>query len=301
MPNEITSANLAQAIAKLVAAEALPALAAQFSMALLVNRDFEPTLAKAGDVVNVPISPVLTANNIAEAGTVVNQNPNLGNAQIVLNKHLESTFVVNDVVNAVANISLLRTYMQPAMIAIAEGVESDLLNLYPLFTSNAAVGGTTAIDEARVDAAETALFDARVPASEPRYLMLASAAYGKLRQIGRFSENLTYGNGLPIQTGQVLQVKGFNVFRSQLVPKVTDNYNLAFTRNAIGLATRRLPMPLPGTGAIAEYAELPGSGIGCRVVMSYQPSTLSQQFTVDILYGVGVLRNNHAVQVRSND
>jgi hypothetical protein len=33
--------------------------------------------------------------------------------------------------------------------------------------------------------------------------------------------------------------------------------------------------------------------------MSYQPNTLAQQFTVDILYGVGVLRNSHGVQVRS--
>jgi len=33
--------------------------------------------------------------------------------------------------------------------------------------------------------------------------------------------------------------------------------------------------------------------------MSYQPQTLSQQFTVDVLYGVAALRNNFAVQVNS--
>ena len=60
---------------------------------------------------------------------------------------------------------------------------------------------------------------------------------------------------------------------------------------------RRLPQPLLGTGAIAEYAEL--GNFGMRVVMSYQPNTLAQQFTVDVLYGVGVLRNNHGVVVRS--
>ena len=53
---------------------------------------------------------------------------------------------------------------------------------------------------------------------------------------------------------------------------------------------RRLPQPLPGTGAIAEYAEL--GNFGMRVVMSYQPNTLAQQFTVDVLYGCGVLRNS---------
>jgi hypothetical protein len=74
-------------------------------------------------------------------------------------------------------------------------------------------------------------------------------------------------------------------------------HNIAFARNAMGLAIRRLPKPLPGTGAIAEYAEVGNFGI--RVVMSYQPNTLAQQFTVDILYGVGVLRNSHGVQVRS--
>ena len=38
---------------------------------------------------------------------------------------------------------------------------------------------------------------------------------------------------------------------------------------------------------------------GMRVVMSYQPNTLAQQFTVDVLYGAAVLRNTHCVQVRS--
>ena len=40
-------------------------------------------------------------------------------------------------------------------------------------------------------------------------------------------------------------------------------------------------------------------GFGVRVLMSYQPNTLAQQFTVDILYGAGILRNSHGVQVRT--
>ena len=48
---------------------------------------------------------------------------------------------------------------------------------------------------------------------------------------------------------------------------------------------------------IAEYAEL--GNFGVRVVMSYQPNTLAQQFTVDVLYGAAVLRNSFGVQVSS--
>ncbi len=71
-------------------------------MGNLVNRDYEPVLANTGDTVNVPIPPVLVANNIAEGGTVSPQNPSLGNAQIVLNTHAEATFQIPDVTKALA-------------------------------------------------------------------------------------------------------------------------------------------------------------------------------------------------------
>ena len=83
----ITSANVANAIVKLVAADALPALVGNLVMGNLVNRGYEPTLAQAGDTVNVPIAPQLVANNIAEGNPVQPQNAALGNAQIVLNTH----------------------------------------------------------------------------------------------------------------------------------------------------------------------------------------------------------------------
>jgi hypothetical protein len=300
----ITSSNVANAIVKLVAADALPALMGNLVMGNLVNRDYEPSLAQAGDTINVPIPPTLVANNIAEGGTVVTQNPNLGNAQILLDTHAEATFLVPDVTKVLAVPDLLRLYMQPAVVALAEKIETDLLGLYAFFTANTPVGtGGTALTEAVVDAAETALFSAKVPASASKYLIVDPDTYSTLRQIPRFSEYNTAGDaGLrALVDGSVGKMKDFFIFRSQFVAKtgsapVTTN-NLAFAKNAVGLVVRRLPQPLPGTGAIAEYAEL--GNFGMRVTMSYQPNTLAQQFTVDVLYGVGPLRNNHAVQVRS--
>ncbi|MFN7920742.1 MAG: P22 phage major capsid protein family protein [Bryobacteraceae bacterium] len=303
MPS-ITSSNVAQAIVKLVAADALPALMGNLVMGNLVNRDFEPVMAQAGDTINVPIPPTLVANNIAEGGSVVTQNPSLGNAQIVLNTHAEATFQIPDVTKVLAVPDLLRLYMQPAVVALAEKIETDLLGLYSQFTANASVGTAgTALTEAAIDAAETALFNAKVAPSQQKYLVVSGDAYGQLRQISRFSDYSTAGEaGLrALIDGSVGKLKDFFIFRSQYVPKtgsgpVTTN-NLAFAKNAIGLVMRRLPQPLPGTGAIAEYAEL--GNFGMRVIMSYQPNTLAQQFTVDVLYGAGVLRNNHAVQVKS--
>jgi hypothetical protein len=300
----ITSANVANAIVKLVAVDALPALVSNLVMGNLVNRDYEPTLAHAGDTVNVPIPPTLVANNIAEGGTVQTQNPNLGNAQIVLNTHAEATFQIPDVTKVLAVPDLLRLYMQPAVVAIAERIESDILSLYSQFSANGPIGTAgIPLTEALIDSAETVLFQAKVPAAAAKYLVVDPGTYSALRQIPRFSEYYTAGEaGLrALVDGAVGKIKDFFVFRSQLVQRTgsgpVSTHNLAFARDAIGLVVRRLPQPLPGTGAIAEYAEMGNFGI--RVVMSYQPNTLAQQFTVDVLYGAAVLRNSFAVQVNS--
>src|SRR2546427_814729 len=300
----ITSGNIANAIVKLVAADALPVLVGNLVMGNLVNRDYEPVLAQAGDTVNVPVPPTMVAYNIAEGGTVQTQNPSLGNAQIVLNTHAEATFQIPDVTKVLAVPDLLRIYMEPAVAAIAQKIETDLLALYAGFTANTPVGTAgTAITEATIDSAETALFLAKLPPTEPKFMVVDAATYSTWRQIPRFSEFQTAGDaGLrTLIDGTVGKVKDFFVFRSQFIQKTgsapVTTHNLAFTKSAIGLVVRRLPQPLPGTGAIAEYAEL--GNFGMRVVMSYQPNTLAQQFTVDVLYGVGVLRNNHGVQVNS--
>ncbi|HWC99467.1 MAG TPA: P22 phage major capsid protein family protein [Candidatus Sulfopaludibacter sp.] len=300
----ITSSNVANAIVKLVAADALPVLVGNLVMGNLVNRDYEPALANAGDTINVPIPPTMIANNILEGGTVTPQNPSLGNAQIVLNTHAEATFQIPDITKVLAVPDLLKIYMQPAVAAIAQKIESDLMNLYVGLDANAPVGTAgSPITEATIDAAETALFLAKVPPSEPKFMVVDAATYSAWRQIPRFSEFQTAGDaGLrTLVDGSVGKIKDFYLFRSQFVQKTGSSpvttHNMAFTKDALGLVIRRLPQPLPGTGAIAEYAEL--GNFGMRVVMSYQPNTLAQQFTVDVLYGCGVLRKTSGVQVNT--
>jgi hypothetical protein len=222
----------------------------------------------------------------------------------VLNTHAEATFQIPDVTKVLAVPDLLRIYMQPAVVAIAEKIESDLMNLYAGFSANTPLGTAgTPITEALIDQAETTLFQAKVPSNQPKYLVVDSNTYSAMRQIPRFSEFQNTGEaGLrAVVDGTIGKIKDFFVFRSQYVQKTgsspINTHNMAFTKDAIGLVIRRLPQPLPGTGAISEYAEL--GNFGMRVTMSYQPNTLSQQFTVDVLYGCAILRNNFAVQVNS--
>jgi hypothetical protein len=302
MPS-ITSANAVNAIPKLVAAQALPALHAEFVMAALVNVNYSDELAQYGDTVNVAIPPTLVANNIIESGTVQTQNPSLGNAQIVLDTHAEASFFIPDITAALVRPDLMMTYMQPAVIALATRIETDILDQYALFTTNTPVGGTSAMDESRIDAAETTLFNAFVPDTEPKYLVVSGTAYGQSRQIPRFTEHQTSINEnqvSPLQSGRMVgQVKSFTMVRSQLVPKVGGTtYNLAFARNALALVVRRLPIAPAGMGVVQDYMSLGGFGI--RATLSYQPNQLGMQVTLDTFYGVGPLRQSFAVLVETN-
>jgi len=296
----ITSANVAEAIVKLVAADALPALVGNLVMGNLVNRSYEADLANQGDTVNIPIPPTMAANNIAEGGSIQAQNPSLGNAQVVINVHAESSFQIPDVTRVLAHPDLLNMYMMPAIISLAERIESDLTQLYLNLTANAAVGtGNTTITESVIDSAETALFNAKVPDSLPKFLVVSGSTYSDMRQITRFSEDkVSPEMASVVPSGQVGRIKNFYVMRSQYVSKVSNTtYNLGFARDAFALVMRMLPKPLPNTGAVAEYASM--GNFGMRVVLSYAPSTLAQQFTVDCLYGVAVLRNVFGLQVLS--
>ncbi len=159
-------------------------------------------------------------------------------------------------------------------------------------------GGAGLGSESVIDSAEKVLFKSKMAAGLSKYLVVSADAYSDLRQIPRFTENRTVGSGDAIQSGNVGKLKDFDIYRSQLIVPISGTtYNLAFARDAFALVTRQLPQPLPGTGAIAMYVN--EGNFGFRVVMSYAPNTLAQQFTVDVLYGIAVLRNIFGLQVLS--
>ena len=299
----ITSANVANAIVKLVAVDALPALVSNLVMGNLVNRDYEPRW----------LTPEIrsTCRFLRPWWPTTSRRAARFRRRIRIGKRADCAQHARrgDVSNSGCDEGPGGAGPSKAVHAAGGGgdrgtIESDILNLYSQFSANTAVGTAgVALTEAIVDQAETALFQAKVPSVASKYLVVDPVSYSAMRQIPRFSEYYSAGDaGLrALVDGAVGKIKDFFVFRSQLVPLTgsgpVNTHNLAFARDAIGLVIRRLPQPLPGTGAIAEYAEMGNFGI--RVVMSYQPNTLGQQFTVDVLYGTAVLQNSFGVQVNS--
>ncbi len=260
----VTSMNVATAITKLVAVDVLPALVGELVMGNLVRRDFEPQVVQPGDQVDFL------------------------DRKVEMSQFIESTFQIPDVTKVLAIPDLLQLYMRPAVVALAEKIETDLHALRVRFSD---VSDSESSIEQILDDVEVELFQVGIPAGKPKYLVTDAATYLRLRQLPRFSEFQSASDaGLrSLVDGSIGKIRDFYVFRSRHVDR-----GLAFTQDSMALVMRRITQPLPGTGAIAEYAEFGNFGI--RVVCSYQPNTLAQQFTVGLLYGCQVMHEKHGVR-----
>jgi hypothetical protein len=313
-----------------IAANAVSMVNERLLVGNLVVRNFDPVLAQPWDTINIPVMPLLASH---AAGPI---RP-FGNARITLDKHIESTFEVPDITVALDHPELLRNRMLPCVVALAECIETSLLKLHTHFTPVGTPGSL--IDEGVIDAAETALFRARVPLHRLKFLVIGAADYGAARDLPRFREfrvknlfpmrhgfifsdvsNGTTDLNLPLAEGTLVGcwkgillllrspyiitsepiVRAYNLAETGTVTvqrPVGTRHNLAFAREAIGLITRRLPQITGTNGSVSRYSESPSFGM--RVVMGYNPKTLAQQFTLDLLYGCGVLREGFGVQVNS--
>jgi len=65
-------------------------------------------------------------------------------------------------------------------------------------------------------------------------------------------------------------------------------------------ASRGLPLPPPGTGALGTVMTDPVTGLTMRMVTSWNPSIGSMQITLDLLYGFAPMRPEHLVLISTS-
>lgn len=114
-------------IPELWAREGLALLNSNLVMAQLVNRDFEPEVAKFGDVVNTRRPGEFKIRRKKDGTPLVQQDATATNVQVPLDQWFYSSFVIRDGEGTKSFQELSQIYLQPAMKTIAEGVDRALL------------------------------------------------------------------------------------------------------------------------------------------------------------------------------
>lgn len=297
----ITTTEAAGFIPEIWAATALGYLKANTVMARLVNRNFENLVANQGDTINVPRRGSLTVNSKAANTGVTLQTPTADTIPLVLNKHEEVSFLVEDVAAAQSNQDIISGYISDGIQKIAEKIDADLLALYSGFSATPidATSGSGGVTATTVTEARRILNAAKVPLTD-RYIVWHEDAEKELLNIEKFTSSDFGDDGSAVREAVIGRKYGFMHLMDQQVPVAAGECkNLAFHRDAMMLATRPLPAPPPETGA--RGVTMAEDGFSIRVLYGYNMQYLGMQVTIDILYGVAELRDNHAVVIRSTE
>ncbi len=299
MPN-ITTTEVNDALATIIAAEALGYLKSNTVMTRLVTRDWDNEVATHGQVVKIPFRGSLSTNAKAANTVVTLQAPADTSVSVTLNQHKEVSFLIEDIAKALARPDYLQGYMEDGMKVIAEDIDGYLLNLYSGFSQ--AIDATTGLGEVAFRNGRRLLNSAKAPLAD-RWAVLHEDAEYELLGIEKFT-NRDYaelqGSPAGLLDAYVGRFMGFRVFLNQGVKVAAGQCkNLFFQRQALALVTRPLPPAPDGMGVIQTVMD--EDGVGVRVTLSYNADHLGVQVTIDVLYGAAELRDAFGVVVSTDE
>lgn len=297
----ITSTQVDDSTATVIAAQALGYLKANTVLAQLVAKDWNDEVATHGKIVRIPFSGSLSANAKAEGAVVTLQQPADSKVEVTLDKHKEVSFLLEDYAAAISRPDWLRRYMADGMAVLAEQIDTDIAALYSgLSQTIAALTANGGLKDSDFREARRLLNAAKAPLSE-RFAVLHEDAEKEFWGIEKFV-NADYraaiGGALAGAYGGTAY--GFNVFLDQKIAvAATQCKNLFMHRDALVLVTRPLPAAPAGAGVIQKV--MAEDGLGLRVTLSYNADYLGVQCTVDVLYGVAELRDTFGIAVSTTE
>lgn len=303
MVDTVSVTEAAEFIPTIVSQESLLAVKGSIVVPMLINRNLETDKRfSIGDTCNVPIPGTFSVNSKAAQTAVTLQNPTATKVSVTLDQHSEVTFIIEDIVTALAGDTLPQ-HAYNAGVAHAESLETYLCGLFNTFSGSTLGTAGTAVTLPLLTQIRQALFDAKVPKADLDGLsfVCSSGDGAALLQIERFTSAEKVGGNKAIINGALRRYFGLDVFESQFIEVTAgspnQNENMAFHRDAMMLVTRMLADVPPGFGTRSNFVQ--SDGVGFRQLFSYDNGVLGFKFTQDILYGAAKLRDAFGQRVLS--
>lgn len=286
---DVTYTSAQAFIPEIWALRAFQVLRNNMVLANLVTTDRDIGSFQVGDILHIPFPGTFSANAKAPNTAVTLQTPTDTDVTVTLNKHYEASFLIEDLPRAMQNQDIIDRYVANAVVPLAEQIENDLFALYASLTNSVAVA---AASFTQVATASKQLNVQKVPQGNRRLIISPGAQLKLLTDSTTPMGNyLAFSEPDALRTGLFARnLAGFDVYMSQLVPAATNMRNLAFNPEVFILAMRNLPQN-DAPGASQSVVNDPASNLTLRQTVAYNASFLGVQVTLDVLYGVSVLRN----------
>lgn len=301
-----------------VANRALATLVNNSVLIGLVSRDYDPSFAgKQGDTVNVRVPMTFTSTRFNRSTGIVLQDPDETSFPVVLDQIADVSFAVTAEDLTLTIDDFAGKLLQPAMQAIIEQVEGDLVeeladaanqtaNPSGDYVEKQAGGGVVSTPDA--DHPAQVLIPARVKLNRAkmptinRYAIFSPEAGGVVIGDPTMHEADKRGSTDGLIEAAIGRKFGFDSYESNYLGYGAGDRGqtdgVAFHRDAITLATRTLDLPLGKVGAQAAVSNY--QGLGLRVVYDYDITYKQTVCSVDFLYGTRAIRPQGAVELQLN-
>lgn len=267
-------------------------------LANLVKR-FDSELTDGGDLLRVPMVSNLTANAKAANTQVTLNAPTESQFTMNINRHFETSYLVEDRLKAQSKYNLLQEYASKAGYATSQRIDSDIAGLYSGLSQTVG-NSTTQFTDANFTRALQYLDDANAPQTK-RYFVIKPAVLAQVRRIQKFAEYTSLGivpnpatgaGGLGNVSTVVRQIgpNGFvgtlynvEVYMSTNLTEESGTsdtvHNLLFHEEAFALGMQMKP----------------------RTQFQYKQEYLGQLATTDALWGFAEYRDAFGVDYRTDD
>jgi len=251
MANDIT-----KVIPKLLA-QGLLALRANSVMPRLVNRNFSGLAARKGDTIDVPIPSDVTVSDVT-AGVDGSGQTDLSptTVPIRLENWKQASFLLTDKEIQEAMEGIIPMQASAAVSALADYVDTDILNAYKWSTTHIGTIGTTPFGSDVNIALEAGkeLTGKKAPKSDRRFILDTGAEFNALK-LTPFQYVNQSGSTEGIRDAEINRKLGFDFYTSQNVPTYTVGKPVNFRSDgsfSIGATDIHIDKGTAGTGAATE-------------------------------------------------
>lgn len=298
MAGEITKSLLDSFIPTVAAATAMETLKERRGLSRFVNTDFSNDIRQAGEAVKVGfLGDLGTADTKAAGSSYAFTGPADSDVTITLDQHKYKSVLIEDTGRALARPDVLQGYITEAIHSVLKDIDVSIATLGLTFSNTK--DETSAHYDDIVSLRET-LVGNKAPIEGPFIYAVSASKYADLLKDDDINKVLNFG-GAVAQTANLPQVAGMSIFETQLIQSggsPVRKYNMAFHRDAIGLAIRPLPVDGDGMGVKQGVYNDPISGLSIRLTMGYDNSLGGMTARAEVLYGVKIMRQGLAVALK---
>jgi len=276
MANEITNTQADVIIPELWRPKMFEA---RYPSSVMIKRvtSVDGDVSKYGDILHLPIEPVVSVNNVGADGSLTNQALTPTESELTVNLWKEATIDVVDKAQKQSILDLLTAFIPGFGKAIAAAQDLSLLGLHSDLTTNEVGDSSTEYSAELLQAALQKLIDANIPVDNANDIscVLHTSKWSALKNIDKFQfanyTGMAMGGQMKYEAPAPYGVPHF--FSSQVVSS-TGYHNLVFHRQAFGIGTQK-------NFSIEKLAR----------------TKLSQAIVGSVLYGVKTIRETHGVDM----